>query len=177
MRLFEPQPILLIDCLHLWLMVTLLSSCFSKKIPDYTKLNFFGCACYPNTRSYNAHKFQFRSEEWTFLGYSFKHKGYKCLTKSDRIYISRDVLFNEYCFPFSKIYCSMPSHSPLASKLKNATRPMNSFINDHCKTLDSLDRDTCTFKIPRLRSISLKVQLCVIYSKYTEKHKFHYQKV
>lgn len=35
-----------------------------------------------------------------FLGYSESHKGYQCLSSSGRIYISRDVIFNENEFPF-----------------------------------------------------------------------------
>jgi hypothetical protein len=36
-----------------------------------------------------------------FLGYSQFHKGFKCLEpKSGRVYISRDVIFDESVFPF-----------------------------------------------------------------------------
>jgi len=71
--------------------------------PDYTFLKIFGCACYPNLRPYNSHKFSPRSKECVFLGYSQHHKGYKCLhLESDRMYISRDVIFHEDRFPFSK---------------------------------------------------------------------------
>jgi len=72
--------------------------------PDYTFLKSFGCACYPNLRPYNSHKFSPRLKECVFLGYSQKHKGYKCLhLESDRMYISRDVIFHEDRFPFSKV--------------------------------------------------------------------------
>jgi hypothetical protein len=38
------------------------------------------------------------------LGYSNKHKGFKCLDLSTgRTYISRDVIFDENVFPFSKL--------------------------------------------------------------------------
>uniref|UniRef100_A0A803P493 Reverse transcriptase Ty1/copia-type domain-containing protein n=1 Tax=Cannabis sativa TaxID=3483 RepID=A0A803P493_CANSA len=77
--------------------------------PDYSSLRVFGCACFPNIRPYNKNKLQFRSLKCTFLGYSLQHKGYKCLSPTDRLYISRDVLFNELSFPFSEI---TPSSSP-----------------------------------------------------------------
>jgi hypothetical protein len=38
-----------------------------------------------------------------FIGYSSIHKGYKCLDMdTDRVYISRDVVFDENVFPFAK---------------------------------------------------------------------------
>lgn len=55
-------------------------------------------------RPYNTHKLSFRSKQCVFLGYSSSHKGYKCLdTDSGRIYISRDVIFDENIFPFAQI--------------------------------------------------------------------------
>lgn len=38
----------------------------------------------------------------TFLGYSLRQIGYKCLSTIGRVYISRDVFFDEYVFPFAK---------------------------------------------------------------------------
>lgn len=43
----------------------------------------------------------FKSDECTFVSYSPFHKGYKCLTASGKIIISRHVIFNETHFPFS----------------------------------------------------------------------------
>lgn len=53
-------------------------------------------------RPYNSHKFAYKSIQCVFMGYSTNHKGYKCLDiNHNGLYISRHVLFNEQCFPFS----------------------------------------------------------------------------
>jgi hypothetical protein len=71
---------------------------------DYNSLRVFGCACWPNLRPYNSHKLAFRSKQCAFLGYRNLHKGFKCLDIAfGRIYISRDVVFDESIFPFSKL--------------------------------------------------------------------------
>ena len=73
--------------------------------PDYSFLRIFGCACWPNLRPYNSRKLHFRSKQCAFLGYSNLHKGFKCLDISTgRVYISRDVVFDENVFPFSKLH-------------------------------------------------------------------------
>jgi hypothetical protein len=73
--------------------------------PNYPSLHVFGCICWPNLRPYNQHKLEFRSKECVFLGYSNIHKGFKCLeVNSGRVYISRDVVFDEKIFPFSKLH-------------------------------------------------------------------------
>jgi histone deacetylase 1/2 len=73
--------------------------------PDYSSLRIFGCACYPNLRPYNRQKLEFRSKQCVFLGYSNMHKGFKCLEiSSGRVYVSRDVVFDETEFPFSKLH-------------------------------------------------------------------------
>jgi hypothetical protein len=84
------------------------------QIPDYKFLKVFGCACFPNLRPYNSHKFSPRSKECLFLGYSQHHKGYKCLhLDSGRVYISRDVIFHEDQFPFAAVSPVSPSPSPV----------------------------------------------------------------
>jgi hypothetical protein len=73
--------------------------------PDYTSMRIFGCACYPNLRPFNARKLEYRSTQCVFLGYSNIHKGFKCLDiNSGRLYISRDAIFDETIFPFSKLH-------------------------------------------------------------------------
>lgn len=73
----------------------------TKVKPDYENLKIFGCQCFPCLRSYNTHKLDFRSTPCTFLGYSNKQKGYRCLDNKGKIYISRHVRFNEQIFPYS----------------------------------------------------------------------------
>jgi hypothetical protein len=76
-----------------------------KQKPEYLSLRTFGCACWPNLRPYNHHKLELRSKQCAFLGYSNLHKGYKCLDiQSGRVYISRDVIFDEGVFPFSTLH-------------------------------------------------------------------------
>jgi hypothetical protein len=39
------------------------------------------------------------------VGYSSSHKGYKCLDiSSGRLYISRDIVFDEIVFPFASLH-------------------------------------------------------------------------
>jgi hypothetical protein len=47
--------------------------------PSYVHLRVFGCACYMNTSSTAHHKLAPRSYRCVFFGYSYEHKGYRCL--------------------------------------------------------------------------------------------------
>jgi hypothetical protein len=70
--------------------------------PDYLSLRVFGCLCYPNTASTMSHKLTPQSSACVFLGFSPHHKGYRCLDlATQRILISRHVVFYETTFPFS----------------------------------------------------------------------------
>lgn len=74
------------------------------KVPDYSRLRLFGCSCFPLTKPYNGHKFDYKSAECVFLGPSLTHKGYKCWSSSGRNFIARDVIFNETAFPYSTLF-------------------------------------------------------------------------
>jgi hypothetical protein len=96
---------------------------------DYSFLRTFGCACWPNLRPYNTRKLQFRSIQCVFLGYSDMHKGFKCLEPSTgRVYVSRDVVFDEHVFPFARLH---PNAGALLraelSVLPDALLPSTSF--------------------------------------------------
>lgn len=78
--------------------------------PSYTHLRVFGCCCYPNTSATMPHKLAPCSTLCVFLGYSHDHKGYRCLElSSNRVIISRHVVFDETSFPF--VEASFPSES------------------------------------------------------------------
>ncbi len=73
-----------------------------KHNPDYRFFRVIGCLCFPLLRPYNTHKLQFRSLPCVFLGYCHTKKGYKCLhIPTNKIYVSRNVRFDETTFPFA----------------------------------------------------------------------------
>ena len=57
----------------------------------------------------NTNKLNFHSQEYVFLGYSSSHKDYNCLSSTGKIYISKDVLFNELRFPYLDLFPSSSS--------------------------------------------------------------------
>lgn len=108
-----------------------------QKPASYLHFRVFGCACFPNLRPYNFQKFQFRSVKCILLGYSASHKGYRCLSLFGRVYVSRDVLFDENSFPFAALYTSSqptstvivphsPSSIPLISTSPSSSAPLPS---------------------------------------------------
>jgi len=72
-------------------------------LPTYDHLRVFGCKCYPNLSATAPHKLAPRSALCVFLGYSAHHKGYRYLDlSSNRVIISRHVIFDETTFPFAE---------------------------------------------------------------------------
>jgi hypothetical protein len=85
--------------------------------PEYKSFKVFGCACYPLLRPYNSHKFNLRSTQCIFLGYSTNAKGYLFLDPtSNCLYTSRHVVFDENTFPFHAI---SPIPPPSSSSTPN----------------------------------------------------------
>jgi histone deacetylase 1/2 len=109
--------------------------CLLKETPDYSSLRVFGCACWPNLRPYNAHKLSFRSIRCVFLGYSSRHKGFKCLEPgTGRVYISRDVTFDESVFPFENL------HQNAGARLRKEILLLPDYLlNPDCGVVDCID--------------------------------------
>lgn len=83
-------------------MISPLEKLLSKK-PVYSPLRVFGSCCFPCLWAYATNKFDPGSLPCVFIGYSDRHKGYRCLYPPTwRVYISRHVVFDESMFPFKK---------------------------------------------------------------------------
>lgn len=98
--------------------------------PNYLNLWVFGCLCYPWLRPYSRHKLSNRSMPCVFLGYSFQHHAYQCYhPPTQKVYISRHVIFHESIFPFQS---NVPvSLSPsLISNSENSNHN-NFFLSRH----------------------------------------------
>lgn len=91
---------------------------------DYKFLKVFGCLCYLLLRPYNKHKLQFRSLPCVFLGFATRHKGYKCVDRTGRIYISRHVRFDERVFPYANGTFGNISSNSFADILSNTVLPV-----------------------------------------------------
>jgi hypothetical protein len=92
--------------------------------PTYEHLQIFGCACYPNLSVAAPHKLAPCSTRCVFIGYSSYHKGYCCLDLStNRVMISRHIMFDEACFPETALppltndYDFLPEMDPVLSPI------------------------------------------------------------
>ena len=107
---------------------------FYERQPTYDYFRTFGCQCYPHLRSYMKDKLEPRSLPCIFMGYSDKHKGYRCLhVSSGRVYISRHLVFDEVKFPFA--------NSPLCSIDPHASFELQDW-HSHCDLPASTDPST-----------------------------------
>jgi hypothetical protein len=72
--------------------------------PNYSSLRAFGSKCFPYTWDIRKHKFDPKTLPYIFVGYSEKHKAYKCFyPTSKKNFISRHVVFDELIFPYKPI--------------------------------------------------------------------------
>jgi hypothetical protein len=122
---------LTVSPLHLLTFIRLITLFFQKN-PYYSFFKVFGCKCYPYIRPYTAHKLAPRSTPYVYLGYSHTYKEYKCLDlHTNKIYISRHVIFDENSFPFKiQSLSSAPlSSASSSSSLLVILQPSSSELN------------------------------------------------
>ncbi|CAL9001424.1 unnamed protein product [Prunus brigantina] len=80
---------------------------YGNKQPELQSLRIFGIAVYPYLRPYNVHKFQPRTTQCVFLGYSSGYKGVLCYDiANDKFVISRHVIHDESIWPFKSLLLS-----------------------------------------------------------------------
>jgi hypothetical protein len=81
--------------------------------------------------------------QFMFHGYSTHHKGYKCLdVSSGRVYISRDVVFDETMFLFSKLHPNVGAH--LRSEISLLPSPLVDPIMIRGISMDATNVPTST---------------------------------
>lgn len=92
----------------------------------------------------------------TFTSYSLTHKGYKCLDPSGRVFISRDVIFDENIFPDSKsVSISHSTNSPIplfsaspptlsAISLSSSVEENNESHNVDCLDPNNTNQEVCS---------------------------------
>ncbi|PKU71144.1 Retrovirus-related Pol polyprotein from transposon TNT 1-94 [Dendrobium catenatum] len=98
--------------------------------PDYAHMRTFGCACFPLLPPHSFNKLQPKSATCVFLGYSDKHKGYKCFNQeANTTTISRHVQFIENLFPFQQQ--SSPLTTPMQALPTQLLLPVSKVQEDH----------------------------------------------
>jgi hypothetical protein len=106
--------------------------------------------CWPNLRSYNTHKLEFRSKQCALIAYNTHHKGYKCLDISTgRVYTSHDVVFDKYVFPFFKLHpnagaCLHLEISPLPANLVLSSSGGSSVATNHMPKSTDASMQLCS---------------------------------
>jgi hypothetical protein len=85
-----------------------------------------------------------RSTPCVFIGYSSIYKGYKCLDlNTNRIYISRHVIFDESSFPFKDL-----QPPPSVSLASDSTYPLQLLSFDPLPTASMSTEDSTSFSEP-----------------------------
>ncbi|TXG68264.1 hypothetical protein EZV62_003199 [Acer yangbiense] len=107
-----------------------------KRKPNYNFFKVFGCSCFPYLRDYSKNKLDFHSSKCIFIGYCLSHKGYRCLHTSGKVFVSRNVVFNEMEFPYQQLFGSV-QHKDASTDIDPSTAISNLFNRFSSHKLDS----------------------------------------
>lgn len=84
--------------------------------PDYSKVKVFECLCYAYNNDRHKDQFSPRAKKCLFIGYPFGQKGFKVYDlETHKCFVSRDVIFQETCFPYKNSTTSSHSFPPVAT--------------------------------------------------------------
>ena len=92
------------------------------KKPDVSHLRVFGCMAYAHVPEGERRKLDSKSKRMRFVGYSLTSKGYRLFDETNRkLYIRRDVEFNENNFGQTKVMTTEPDQNGEETKQNAVT--------------------------------------------------------
>ena len=92
------------------------------KKPDVSHLRVFGCMAYAHVPEGERRKLDSKSKRMRFVGYSLTSKGYRLFDETKRkLYIRRDVEFNENNFGQTKVMTTEPDQNGEETKQNAVT--------------------------------------------------------
>lgn len=118
---------------------------------NYSSLRIFGSKCFPYTWDTRRHKFDPKTIICVFVGYSDRHKGYKCFhPSSKKLFISRHVVFDELCFPYKTNH-----HNTILSSTPHVVSVFDSWLphtnsNSCAGSLQTTSTPPCSSPLPTI---------------------------
>lgn len=106
--------------------------------PNVSYLRVFGCVCYVFVPSHLRHKMEKKAIRCVFVGYDSQRKGWRCCDpNSGKVYVSRNVIFDEQSSWWSPENQVLPDTHQLKENLK-ASEVILDFSNDDLYVEDVL---------------------------------------